>query len=161
MLHSWSYYPSTLSCSLCLRLERTNTLLVLLVFSTNRAHALDLYLVSMSRYTSSKIWRSFTTPTLHQVKNIDLRAQTHWRYWTLRQSLPWDTWGRKLHQQIVLNKIKVGINRGLTTPRGDLGRPSSRSPSAWWTSQKHCATPGQASTQWPQSPITSCSEPCP
>ena len=120
MLHLWSYYPSTLYCSLCLRLERTNTLLVLLVFSTNRAHALDLCLVAMSRYTSSKTWRSFTTPRFHQVKNLDLHAQTHWRYWTLTQSLPWDAWGRKLHQQQtttttttnILNKIK----------RGDPGR---------------------------------------
>ena len=42
------------------------------MFSTNRAHALDLYLVSMSRYTLSKTWRSFTTPRLHQVKDLYL-----------------------------------------------------------------------------------------
>ena len=127
MLHSWSYYPSTLSCSLCLRLERTNTLLVLLVCSTNRAHALDLCLVSMSRYTSSKIWRSFTTPRLHQVKNLDLWAQTHWRYWTLRQWLPWDAWGRKLLQQQLLLQPSSTKSRLESTEakllRGDPGRP--------------------------------------
>ena len=119
MLHSWSYYPSTLSCSLCLRLERTNTLLVLLVFSTNRAHALDLCLVSMSRYTSSKIWRTFTTPRLHQVKNLDLRAQTHWRYWTLRQSLPWDAWGHNYWS----NPIVEVITDLLPVKRDNPGRP--------------------------------------
>jgi len=28
-------------------------------------------------YTSSKTWRSFPTPRLYQVKDLDLRAQTH------------------------------------------------------------------------------------
>ena len=40
------------------------------MFSTNRAHALDLCLVSMNRYTSNKTWRRFTTLTLHQVKDF-------------------------------------------------------------------------------------------
>ena len=119
MLHSWSYYPSTLSCSLCLRLERTNTLLVLLVFSTNRAHALDLFLVSMSRYTSSKIWKTFTTPRLHQVKNLDLQAQTHWRDWTLKQSLPWDAWGRNYWS----NPVVEVITNLLPVKRDNPGRP--------------------------------------
>ena len=39
-----------------------------MVFSTYRAHALDLCLVSMNRYTSKKTWKSFTTPRFHQVK---------------------------------------------------------------------------------------------
>ena len=48
------------------------------------------------------------------VKNLDLRAQTHWRYWTLRQSLPWDARGRNYWCNPVVE---------VTTQRGNLGRP--------------------------------------
>ena len=64
MLHSWTYHPSTLSCSLWLRIRRINILLVLLVFSTNRTHALDLCLVSMSRTHFEKHGEFFNSQTL-------------------------------------------------------------------------------------------------
>ena len=64
MLHIWTYHPSTLSCSLCLRIEKNNILLVLLVFSTNRTHALDLCLVSMSRTHFEKHGGFFTSQIL-------------------------------------------------------------------------------------------------
>ena len=64
MLHSWSYYPSNLSCSLCLRLEKNKYTLVMLVFSTNRADALDLCLVSMSRTHFEKHGGFFNSQTL-------------------------------------------------------------------------------------------------
>jgi len=64
MLHSWTYHPSTLSRSLCLRIGRIKILLVLLVFSTNRTHALDLCLVSMSRTHFEKHGGVFNSKTL-------------------------------------------------------------------------------------------------
>ena len=79
MLHSWSYHPSTLSCSLCLRLEKNKyTFGFVGVFHPTGPMHLISALSLWVGYTSSKTWRSFPTPRLYQVKDLDLRAQTHW-----------------------------------------------------------------------------------
>ena len=72
MLHSWSYYPSTLSCSLCLRLEKNKyTFGSVGVFPPTEPMHLIFALSLWAGYTSSKTWRSFPTPRLHQVKNLE------------------------------------------------------------------------------------------
>ena len=87
-----------------------------MVFSTNRAHALDLCLVSMSRYTSNKTWRSFTTPKrrtgIYEHKHTGDTGHSGNHCPEMLEDV-----------NSVLNKIKVGINRGLITHRGDPGRP--------------------------------------
>ena len=52
-------------------------------------------------------------------ENLDLRAQTHWRYWTLRQSLPWDAWGRNYWS----NPVVEIITDLLPVKRDNPGRP--------------------------------------
>ena len=79
MLHSWSYRPSTLSCSLCLRLEKNKyTFWFCWCFPPTGPMHLISALSLWAGYTSSKTWRSFSTPRLYQVKDQDLPAQTHW-----------------------------------------------------------------------------------
>ena len=98
----------------------------------------------MSRYTSSKVWRRFTTPRLHQVKNLDLRAQTHWRYWKLRQSLPWDAWGRNYWSNTmveVISELLLVKRRSKTHRHPDLHRHGGlpRSTLRLWLQRQHYA----------------------
>jgi len=129
MLHSWSYYPSTLSCSPCLRLENNKYpfgsvgvfhqqspctwSLPCLYEQVHFEHNMNEFCNSQT--PPSEEPRSTSTNTL---EILDTQAIT-----TLRCLRTWTTSTTTTTTTTVLNKIKIGINRGLTTQRGDPGRP--------------------------------------
>ena len=156
MLHSWSFYPSTLSCTLCLRLEKNKyTFGSVGVFHQQGPCTWSLpCLFEQVHFEQNmkEFYNSQTPPSeelgstsTNTLEILDTQAITALR--CLRtQTTSTTNYHNRPQQNQGRNQQRPNYSEAIQDAL------SSRSPSAWWTSYKHSATLAPVSTFCPGFP---------